>query len=145
LREFLFGEDSTEITSVIKEGFSRLKRLDLCRCWVDVRMFIENTPIPNLMSFRHDSDHNDRYFEIVNVVAVCFGRTLNNLDLSGCVISTAILAKIAERCTFLKKLAIPRFNDGEKGDLNLVDMKIIASIPRLQYLNIGTNRGRNVR
>jgi hypothetical protein len=47
---FDFGDNLAAISPTIKEGFSRLMKLDLSDCQGDVRMVVENAPIQDLRS-----------------------------------------------------------------------------------------------
>jgi hypothetical protein len=134
-----FGNDADVITPTIKDGFSRLNQLDLINCYGDhigdVRLFIENTPIPNLKSFVVVSSHTPREHnnDIVDAAVTNFGRSLINLNLSGCYVSSANLVRIAENCRELEKLTLLIILDIS----SLSDMEIIASLPQLKYLKIG--------
>jgi hypothetical protein len=112
-----------------------LNQLDLINWYGDVRLFIESTPIPNLKSFRCTSYHNAPVddIDIVDAVVTNYGRSLINLNLSICYVSSANLVKIAECCHGLEKLNLLIILDIS----SLSDMKIIASLPRLKSLKIG--------
>jgi hypothetical protein len=134
LDHFDLGDDPDEISPVIKEGFSRLKQLDLLWCKGDVRLFIESTPIPNLKSFRYKiSDDEVNEEEIVEAVAVNYGPTLVNLNLDCC--TSVNIANIAERCPSLENLTLSLSEVGH--EFSLSDMTLIASLPRLKYLELG--------
>jgi hypothetical protein len=130
-----FGYDAGVITPTIKEVFSRLKQLDFIYCLGNVKMFIEDTPIPNLKSFRFESDKPSPSDDIDSVDAAVtnYGRNLISLNLSKCYMSSANLLKIKDCCFELEKLTISDTEDA----YSLFDMKIIASLPRLKRLVIG--------
>jgi hypothetical protein len=52
LNEFDFEDHPFAITPALKEGLSRLHRLDLIDCRGELGLFIEDTQIPNLKSIR---------------------------------------------------------------------------------------------
>jgi hypothetical protein len=135
LDHFGVGDDPDEISPVIKEGFSRLKQLDLLWCEGDLRLFIESHPIPNLKSFRYQIADEDVYNEeIVDAVAVNYGPDLVNLNLDCCTVFSANLANIAERCQLIENLTL---SDTEVGkEFSLSDMTLIASLPRLKSLEL---------
>jgi hypothetical protein len=51
LKYFEFGNDPAAISSTIKVGVSRSNQLDLIDSFGNVKIFIENTHIPNLVTF----------------------------------------------------------------------------------------------
>jgi hypothetical protein len=137
LDHFDLGDYPGEISPVIKEGFSRLKQLDLLWCEGDLRLFIESTPIPDLKSFRYQiMDDDVEMEEIVDAVAVNYGPTLVNLILDCCPVSSANLANIAERCQLIENLTLSSTEYGL--EFSLSDMTLIASLSRLKYLELGS-------
>jgi hypothetical protein len=136
LEKFEFGDQSSSASSTIKEGFSRLNLLDLINCYGNSRLFIESTPIANLKSFRYESydTSSDEDIECIDAAVTNYGRTLINLNLSGCSVSSGNLVKIAECCRELEKLTPSGAEDNDV--LSLYDIKIIASLPILKYLEL---------
>jgi hypothetical protein len=135
LEYFEVGNDPAAISSTIKVGVSRLNQLDLFHCYRDVQLFVENTPFPNLESFRltsHLDCVDEDVVELVDSAVANFGRSLINLNLD--VVSSANLVKISERCRMLEKLTLS-IKDGL--ELGLSDIKIISSIPLLKCLHFG--------
>jgi hypothetical protein len=130
-----FGNDVDAITPTIKEGFIRLNQFELIGWYGNVRWFMESTPIPNLKSFRFTSYANAPVedINIVDAAVTNYGRTLINLNLSECYVSSANLVKIAEICRVIEKLSLSFILN----IFSLSDMKIIASLPRLKSLKIG--------
>jgi hypothetical protein len=45
---FDVGDDPAAISQILKDGFNRLNQLGFHNCRGDIRMFVKNTPIPNL-------------------------------------------------------------------------------------------------
>jgi hypothetical protein len=133
----VFGDDADMITPTIKEGFSRLNQFSLIDWHGDVRLFMESTPIPNLKSFLYESNDTspDEDIDIVDAAVTNYGRSLITLNLDNCFMSSGNLVKIAECCLELQKLTLTNTEDDDV--LSLADMKIIASLPRLESLKIG--------
>jgi hypothetical protein len=123
--------NSDAITPIIKEGFILLNKLDLINWYGDVRLFIENTPIPNLKFFVYYSDDTspDKDIDIVDEAVTNYGRSLLNLNLTGYFISSINLVKISECCRGLEKLILSITEDDDI--LSFSKIKIIASLPRL--------------
>jgi hypothetical protein len=69
LRGCDFGEDPDVISPSIKEGFSRLTRLDIDRCSGDIPMFFNQTPITNLRTIACYSDDENIDYAVVNAIA----------------------------------------------------------------------------
>jgi hypothetical protein len=137
LRNLRLGYYDFSIVSsdVIRDGFSRLNQLDLIDCYVDVRLFIENTPIPNLKFFDYSNtvDLASGEIWVVNTAVEKYGDSLTRLNLY-CYVSSANLIKIAERCHHLQNLSISFTEDGE--ELSISAIKATASLPRLKCLMI---------
>jgi hypothetical protein len=132
-----FGDDPDSMSRIIKDGFNRLNQFDMIDCQGNSRMFIETTPIPNLKYFRILSDKDrDEDFDIVNAIVMKYGRVLVNLNLEFIEVSSANLIKIAECCPRLERLALSFVYESEF--LFLSDMKVIASLPCLRSLRIGS-------
>jgi hypothetical protein len=55
LEYFDFGDDPAYITQIMKDGFIRLKHLNLVVCRGDIRMFVENSPILDLKNLYYES------------------------------------------------------------------------------------------
>jgi hypothetical protein len=49
LNYFDFGDNPSNISQTIKEGFYQLSQLSLYGCFGDLRMFVVSVPIPNLL------------------------------------------------------------------------------------------------
>jgi hypothetical protein len=130
-----FRDDADSITPTIKEGFIRLNQFDLINWYGNLRLFIENTPILNLKSFRFESNDTspDEDFDIVDAAVSNYGQSFINLKLNNCFVSSANLVKIAECCPKLEKFTL--LNTEEDG-LSLSDFRIIASLPHLSQLEI---------
>jgi hypothetical protein len=136
---FTFGNEQADIPQPFKDGFSRLKHLDLIDCGWNVRSFIESTPIPDLKSFKYSNEGGwDGEVEVVDAAVGKYGASLVRLNL-GCFVSSANLIKIAELCPSLVDLSISYTEYGE--ELSLPAIKAIASLPRLKHLKIGINDG----
>jgi hypothetical protein len=134
LEDGQFGDGVDMITPTIKEGFSRLNQLDLINWYCgNLRLFIESTPIPNLKSFLFVLFDNDSDVDIIDAAVMNYGRSLINLNLSGCYVSSGNLVKIKECCRALEKLTLSKTED----TLSESDIKIIASLPHLKYLEFG--------
>jgi hypothetical protein len=133
LTYFDFGDDPTAISQTVKDGFGRLNQLDLINCRGDIRMFVENTPIPNLGFIRYASRREAvEEEEIIAAIATNY-RTLVNVKLIVMFESTASLLKIVQCCRDLERLEF-----GDKGNLKLKrsDILAVASLPRLKSLGI---------
>jgi hypothetical protein len=55
LWNFDFGDIPDAISQVVKDGVVRLSQLDLTDCRGNIRMFVENTPIPHLGTLAYQS------------------------------------------------------------------------------------------
>jgi hypothetical protein len=134
LEYFDFGGDPTAISQTVKDGFVRLMQLDLIDCRGDIRMFVENTPIPNLEFIRYASSREaEEEDEIIAAFALNY-HTLVNVKLIVNFDSSASLLKIVECCRDLMRLVFA--DDGGGLILERSDMLAIASLPRLKYLGI---------
>jgi hypothetical protein len=125
-----FGDDTNVFTPSIKEGFGRLKELDLVHC-DGVRMFIENVPFRGLKELTYDSYAIDDVEEIISFVAMnC--PALKRIEILAMLDSSASILKIAKCCRDIESFYIY----GRRLRLEKTDVKAIASLPRLNYLNI---------
>jgi hypothetical protein len=135
---FGVGNDPAAVSQIFKDGFGRLKQLELIECYDcgDVRLFFESIPIPNLKFFRYFTAETarDEEIEVVNAAVINFGASLVRLNLE-CLVSSANLIKIADSCPSLVELSIKLTLEGEK--LSLSAIKAIASLPLLNRLKIG--------
>jgi hypothetical protein len=134
---FDFGDDPTAISQTVKDGFGRLNRLELIDCRGDIRMFVENTPIPNIKRLRYVSVRGvtgvEEDYEIIAAFATGY-RTLVNVKLVAKFESSALLLKIVECCRDLERVYLnPQRNTLM---LNRSDILAVASFPRLQSLDI---------
>jgi hypothetical protein len=124
----------------IREGFGRLKQLDLISCAGQVenaRIFTESTPISSLKSFRFFSMRNatvGEQIEAVNSSLMNLGNSLIRLDLD-CFVSCANIITIADRFPCLVYLRISFTQKGE--ELTFPAIEAISSLPHLKRLIIG--------
>jgi hypothetical protein len=135
LEYFDFGDDPTAISQTVKDGFSRLNQLDLVYCRGDIRMFVEDTPIPSLRLLRYESKREaTEEVEIISAFALNY-RTLTSVKLFAKFDPSASLLKVVECCRDLERLVLA--DDGGGLILERSDMLAIASLPRLKSLDIG--------
>jgi hypothetical protein len=135
LEYFDFGGYPESISQTIKDGFGRLRQLDMIDCRGDIRMFVENTPIPNLKILHYQSLREAAEDEVIISSLASRYRTLNCVLIVAMLESSASLLKVAECCLDLERLVF-----GDKGDLLILarsDILAVASLPRLKYLDIG--------
>jgi hypothetical protein len=98
LEYFDFGDDPITISQIAKDGFACLRQLELYGCRGDIRMFVENAPIPNLKLLRYESLREAaEEYEIITTFATCY-RTLTSLKLIVKFDSSASLLKVVECC-----------------------------------------------
>jgi hypothetical protein len=135
LEYFDFGDDLTAISQTVKDGLSRLKQFDMLYCQGDIRMFVENAPIPNLKILYYVSDREAaEEEEIISSLATNY-RTLVSVNLNANFDSSASLLKIVECCRDLSSVI---FGDsGSSLMLKRSDILAVASLPRLKSLDIG--------
>jgi hypothetical protein len=123
LLRFDFGDDPDSISPSIKEGFSRLMKLELKYCEGDISMFINHTPIPNLLTITICSvADNDTDYDIVNAIASNY-HSLVNFDLEDCYASSSNLFNIVEFCNRVERLA---FISSRQPDLKRSDIEARA-------------------
>jgi hypothetical protein len=130
----VFGGNTDAISPIIKERFARLQSLELSGLG-DIKMFINNTPIPDLQAVKvcaEDDDDEVVDFTIVNAIASNY-RTLINLNLRECCVSSTNLLKIVECCPYVEKIA---FYSHHPSDLKRSDIEALASLPNLTSLDI---------
>jgi hypothetical protein len=134
LEYFDFGDNPSAISQAVKDGFGRLRQLELYGCRGDIRMFVENAPIPDLKLLRYESLREAaEEYEIISAFASSY-HTLTSVHLVAEFDSSASLLKVVECCR-----DIERFSFGDEGVLlilNRSDMLAIASLPRLKTLKI---------
>jgi hypothetical protein len=132
---FDFGVDPESISQAVKDGLSRLKQLDLLDCRGDIRMFVENTPIPNLKILYYESVREAvEENEIIAALAMNY-RALTSLKVFAKFESSASLLKVVGCCRDLESLVF-----STRGDLSILersDILAITSLPRLKSLDIG--------
>jgi hypothetical protein len=116
----------------VKDGFVRLSKLDLVGCRGYVRMFVENTPTPNLRILAYESNLETDDEIITSLASNC--RALVRVCLIARLDSSVGLLKFVECCRSLESLL---FAD-VRGQLMLErsDILAIASIPRLRSLGM---------
>ena len=119
----------------IRDGFSRLRQLDLDCYRGNLAAFIDQIAIPNLRLVKLYSQsltvaavNND----ILNAVALNFCY-ITKIDIRAQIASTDCLLKIVEGCRGLETLKLKTFDDL---CLELDDVKAIATLPRLKLLEI---------
>jgi hypothetical protein len=101
---FDFGYDPTAISQAVKDGVCRLNQLDLLNCRGDIRMFVENAPIPNLKILRYDSPREaEEDYGIISAIATSY-RTLVSVRHIARFESSASLLKIVEYCRDLERV-----------------------------------------
>jgi hypothetical protein len=127
---FDFGDDPTNISQSLKDGFYRLSQLSLSLCEGDLKLFVESVPIPNLQSFSNVYFHWKS--DVVSAVAINYP-TIRSLRLADKFPSSTTLLECIESCRDIEELLFC-----ENGDLSLErgDIEAIASLPRLSSLNI---------
>jgi hypothetical protein len=131
---FDFGGDTTAISQTVKDGFSLLKKLDLIECRGDIRMFVENTPIPSLKTLSYQSDRGaEEEEELISLIATKYS-TLVSVKLIANFDSSSSLLKIVECCQDLEGLYL--HSQGNILMLSRSDILSIASLPHLQSLDI---------
>jgi hypothetical protein len=119
LHGFDLGDDPAFISPSIKEGFSRLTKLEFFRCFGDIPMFVNQTPIPNLQTIKCDSDAEDDIdCDIVNAIASNY-LSLVNFNLDYCCVSSSNILKIVECCPGVERLVFtsPHLSEFKKSDI----------------------------
>jgi hypothetical protein len=104
LKKFDFGDDPDLITLAIKEGFKRITQLELLHSAGKVRMFVENTELPNLSTLKYLSlrePGKDR--KIIAAIALKY-HTITSLNMSARFLTTGPLKKVVEFCQSLESL-----------------------------------------
>jgi hypothetical protein len=136
LTEFDVGGDvagrDEDTLRFIKDGLSRLKRLDLIRCRGNVLSLVELTVIPNLQSFYYESSVETAYQSkgIIMAVATKYP-ALTSIRLNAKFDSSDGLLKAIGRCLDLEKLIYHK----KGGDL-VLNRSDILSLRRLKSLDI---------
>jgi hypothetical protein len=139
LEYFDFGDDPTSISQPIKDGFGRLLQLDLVYCRGYIRMFVEDTLIPNLKILYYESDREAaEEEEIITAFATCY-RTLVSVKLFAKFEASTSLLNVVECCRDLSCLVFE--NDGGGLILDRSDILAIASLPHLKSLDIECRLG----
>jgi hypothetical protein len=136
LRWLNFPADPAALSQIVKDRFVQLRLLDLIDCFENVRLFIENIPIPYLKFFKYSLTERESIeeIEVLNAAVMNYGGSLVRLNLE-CYVSSANLIKIVERCPSLINLIICSTQEHEI--LSLPAFKAIASLPYLNQLEIG--------
>jgi hypothetical protein len=91
-----FGDDPTAISQTLKDGFGRLNQFDLIDCRGDIRMFVENTPIPSLKTLSYQSLREAALEEGVLSAFASSYSTLTSVWLIAKFYSSASLLKFVE-------------------------------------------------
>jgi hypothetical protein len=131
---FDFGYDPSSISSSMKDGFNRLRQLDLMECQGEIQIFVESTPIPNLQVLTYESDREAvEEDEIVSSIASSY-RTLTSVTLTAKFKSSDSLLKVVECCRCIERLVFsPR---GNFLGLERSDILAITSLPHLCHLEL---------
>jgi hypothetical protein len=130
LEDFDFGDHPASISSVL----NRLNQLDLIDCQGDIRMFVENTPIPNLRLMYYESNREAEEEEDIISSIVSSYRTLCSMNLSAKFESSDSLLKVVECCRCIERLVFsPR---GNFLGLERPDILAITSLPHLCHLEL---------
>jgi hypothetical protein len=135
LEYFDFGDDPTTISQPVKDGFGRLRQLELVECRGDIRMFVKNTPISNLKILYYESDREAAEEEEIITAIASIYRSLVNVKLFANFESSASFLKVLECCRGLERFV---FSEEEGGVVLLKrsDILAVASLPRLKSLDI---------
>jgi hypothetical protein len=134
LEDFDFGDDPASISQSLRNGMSRLRQFDLLDCRGDIRMFVENTPIPNLRMMYFESNRGAaEEGEIVSSFASRY-RALTSVHITTKLESSASLLKVVESCRDLEKFHFVNLGGGLI--LERSDILAIASLSRLETLQI---------
>jgi hypothetical protein len=134
LEDFDFGDDPTAFSQTAKDGFSRLIQFNLLDCRGDIRMFVENTSIPNLQILGYWSEREAVEEEEIVSSIVSSYRTLCSTKIVAKFESSASLLKVVESCRDLESLAFGNLGGGLI--LERFDILAFASLPRLKSLKI---------
>jgi hypothetical protein len=129
---FNFGDDPESISPTIKEGFGRLKKLDLTFCSGDILMSMDAAPIRDL---------RDLIFCACSVGDSCFieeiaenCRALTSIYICDDVYSSASFLKVTKVCRDIERITLDIGDEGLL--LESSDFEAFASLPRLKYLDI---------
>jgi hypothetical protein len=136
LKGFYVGGDvvsrDEDTLRIIKDGLSRLKRLDLIRCRGNVLSLVGLADIPNLQSFYYESSVETAQESEWIIVAVAMKYpALISIRLNAKFDSSDGLLKVIGRCLDLEKLIYHK----KGGDL-LLSRSDILSLRRLKSLDI---------
>jgi hypothetical protein len=144
LYEFNFGVNPAAITPSIKDGFARLKQLDLIRCRGDISIFVGNTPLHNLQSIEYCSHHNpDRDSEFISALTVKCQTSLKSIhlfiafDVFYPVVKDNSFTSLFEAvgcCKGLEEFVF--YNSGDLVMLRRSDCEVLSSLPGLRSLEI---------
>jgi hypothetical protein len=101
-----FAVQDEDVLRGIKDGLSRLTRLDLIQCRGNILSLVEQTEIPNLQEFGYFARGGDTAQESENIImAVALKyRTLSGIRLDAEFDSSVGLLKVIERCPDLESL-----------------------------------------
>jgi hypothetical protein len=135
LDNFRFGTNPGEITQPIKKFFARLKQLSLSDSEGDVKMFIDQVPIPGLQTFNYEARgfyEAQTVQDIVLAVAMKYP-TLIAVKLYTLIGSSVGLLKIVECCPSLEKLIVWNMHGSLK--LKVSDIDAFASLDRLKVIS----------
>ena len=133
LESFYFGDDPASMSQSLKDGFGRLRQLDMELCRGNLEAFIEQIPTPDLRVFTFMSHSDpDVNTDILSAVAMNY-RSLTTIVIFVVLDSFDCLLKIVEDCRDVETLYLYT----ARGPLmELADVKAIASLPRLKSLRI---------
>ena len=131
---FDFGNDPSLMSQNIKDGFGRLRQLDLRSCPRSLDAFIKQIAIPTLRLFKLYSTCDDvENDDILNAVALnC--QSLTSLDITAYIESFQGILKIVDGCRDLETFKLRGYFT--RLELRLDEFKAIASLPRLKSLNL---------
>jgi hypothetical protein len=124
IKFFNFGRDAIYISQTIKRGFYRLVRLALILFRGDLRMFIENVSIQNLISFECEGSDKASCVASKNP-------TIKRLSFEGSLIGSTTLLSFVYNCRDLVSVFIIDYNNDE---LSSEVVKEIETLPHLKNL-----------
>jgi hypothetical protein len=133
------GDDSSSLTHVIKDGFSRLKTFNLINCRGDVKMLVDQAPIHNLSKLNYNGYWgmpSEKSEVILSIAMKC--RALKSISLNAEFESWDCIHKVVEFCRVLEEVSL---NIEDVSLLQFTSLKksefvAIASLPRLKSLDL---------
>jgi hypothetical protein len=126
------GQDEDALRD-IKDGLSRLNRLDLIRCCGNVLSFIIHADIPNIQSLSYESNYYEDAEDCEDSILAIAAKypTLTSIRLEAEFDSSDGLLKVMGRCLDLEKLFLLK----KYGDL-VLSRSDILTLRRLKFLDI---------